>query len=79
MSQSLSLISHGNYAVTIFLDLAKVLNCVYDPTLLQNMSLLGIKASELEWFESFLNKRTQRAVINNKQSEELSEKPFGAL
>ena len=70
-------ISHGNYVGAIFLDLANAFDCVYHPILLPKMLRLGIRDSELAWFESFLNNRTQVTIINSKRSGELHKKPFG--
>ena len=70
-------ISHGNYVGAIFLDLEKAFDCVYHPILLRKMPCLGIKDSEVAWFESFLNNRNKVTIINSKRSDELHEKPFG--
>ena len=43
----IDMISHGNYVRTIFLDLAKYSTVFTHPILLQKMSYLGIKDSEL--------------------------------
>jgi len=55
---------NNEYAVGIFIDLAKAFDTVDHTILLDKMSNYGIRGMQLQWFHSYLLNRTQRVSCN---------------
>ena len=52
----------------VFCDISKAFDRVWHPGLLAKLSRVGITGQLLDWFESYLNDRQQRVVINGQSS-----------
>ena len=61
-------IDRGNVNAVVFLDLKKAFDTVDHDVLLGKLSLYGIQESAYDWFESYLNNRTQKCVVNGSLS-----------
>ena len=61
-------IDKGSYATFIFLDLSKAFDTVNQSILLSKLDLHGNRASENQWFKSYLSKRKQKVFINGVES-----------
>lgn len=59
----------GNEILATFIDLSKAFDCVSHEILLSKLSLLGIRGSCYQWYESYLSNRSQYVICNNKESE----------
>ena len=57
-------IDSNEYSVGIFLDLAKAFDTVDHAILLKKMSNYGIRGTQLKWFYSYFENRTQRVMCN---------------
>jgi len=57
-------IDNNEYSVGIFLDLAKAFDTVDHAILLKKMSNYGIRGTQLKWFQSYFENRTQRVMCN---------------
>lgn len=55
----------------VFLDLAKAFDTVSVPRLLEKLERLGIRGTQLKFFDSYLKDRTQCVKIDNLYSDEL--------
>ena len=62
----------GDYAVSIFLDLSKAFDTVNHSILLSKLLFYSILNSDIIWFQSYLNKRKQRAFVNGVMSDTIS-------
>lgn len=58
-----------NDVLMIFLDVAKAFDRVYHRGLLHKLESFGVCGSLLKWFESYLDGRYQRVVINGQNSD----------
>ena len=56
--------NNNEFSVAIFCDLQKAFDCVDHHILLKKLSNLGIKDTELLWFENYLSDRSQYVEIN---------------
>ena len=54
----------------VFLDLKKAFDTVSHKILLNKLKHLGLDQNSINWFQSYLQNRTQRTVINNEISSE---------
>ena len=61
-------IDRGNVNAVVFLDLKKVFDTVDHDVLLGKLSLYGMLESAYDWFDSYLNNRTQKCVVNGSLS-----------
>ena len=61
----------GKFCRAVFLDLRKAFNTVDHEILLTKLSKVGIKTSTLQWFQSYLSNRKQRASCGNELSDSL--------
>ena len=57
-------LDHGDYAVSLFLDLSKAFDTVNHQILLNKLAYYGILDIESNWFRSYLNNRKQKVYIN---------------
>ena len=57
-------IDAGKYAGVVFVDLKKAFDTVDHGILLQKLAHYGVQGHELEWFKSYLSKRTQFTRVN---------------
>jgi hypothetical protein len=67
----------GNHTLGIFLDLAKAFDTVSVPILLNKLEMLGIRGTQLKFFTSYLEERTQRVRIGSVISDEQKNTSFG--
>ena len=58
----------GKFIVGVFLDLKKAFDAVYHTILLYKLHAYGIRDNHLDWFESYLNNKTQYVTYNNARS-----------
>ena len=58
----------GKVNAVVFLDLKKAFDTVDHDVLLGKLSLYGILESAYDWFDSYLNNRTQKCVVNGSLS-----------
>ena len=66
----------------IFLDLKKAFDTVSHKLLLNKLKIIGFDGNSILWFQSYLQNRTQKTVINNKSSGEkyiMYEVPQGSI
>ena len=61
-------IDGGNVNAVAFLDLKKAFDTVDHDVRLGKLSLYGIQESAYDWFDSYLNNRTQKCVVNGSLS-----------
>ena len=64
-------LENGEYAIGIFLDFSKAFDTVDHTILLKKLNYYGIRDSALQWFESYLDCRTQFVTYNGFKSKEL--------
>ena len=57
-------IDSNEYSIGVFLDLAKAFDTVNHRILLKKLSHYGIRGTQLNWFKSYLEGRTQCVVCN---------------
>ena len=57
-------IDAGKYAGVVFVDLKKAFDTVDYGILLQKLAHYGVQGHELQWFKSYLSKRTQFTRVN---------------
>jgi len=57
-------IENNEYSVGIFFDLAKAFDTVDHKILLRKLEYYGIRGSQLKWFASYLDNRTQKVLCN---------------
>ena len=57
--------------VAIFIDLRKAFDTVSHKTILDKLDYLGIRGTELNWFNLYLNKRSQYVEIGRSHSERI--------
>ena len=57
-------IDGGNVNAVVFLDLKKAFDTVDHGILLTKMNLYGLYGEDLDWFNSYLTKCTQRCLVN---------------
>ena len=69
--------SEGNLVGVVFIDLAKAFDTVDHKILLSKLNHYGIRDNEYNWFKSYLSDRYQVTLVNDTQSEEHAEEPFG--
>src|SRR5688572_2166110 len=62
-------IDANEFAVGIFIDLAKAFDTVDHTILLKKLENLGIRGSILKWFHSYFQDRTQKVMCNDVLSE----------
>ena len=62
-------IDRGNEVRVIFLDISKAFDKVWHKGLLYKLYLSGISGPLLSWFNSYLQDRKQRVMINGQYSE----------
>ena len=60
----------GEYAVGIFVDLAKAFDTVNHKILINKLNHYGIRGTSLKWFESYLNNRQQYVQIETSRSKQ---------
>ena len=65
-------IERKNFAVGVYLDLAKAYDTVHHRKLLDTLEGVGMKGNLLRWFAAYLEGRTHRVKVNGVLSEELS-------
>lgn len=61
-------VSEGNMVGVVFMDLKRAFETVDRERLLGKLYQYGIRGEVLEWFKSYLEGRTQKVKINNKES-----------
>ena len=59
------------YCGTVFLDMAKAFDTVGHGILLTKLSTVGLSPIDVQWFETYLGHRKQRASCGHELSEEL--------
>jgi hypothetical protein len=64
-------LKRGNYCIGIFLDMRKAFDTCSHDILLKKLSKLGVTATALDWFCSYLSGRTQQVDINGTLSDRL--------
>ena len=57
--------STGGCTMLVMLDLSAAFDCIDQETLLQDMELLGIRGTALDWFRSYLTGRHFRVEVEN--------------
>ena len=62
-------IDNGKEVRIVFCDISKAFDRVWHKGLLHKLQNIGIQGPLLHWFQSYLENRQQRAVLNNSQSE----------
>ena len=70
-------ISEGYLVGPVFIDLAKTFDTVDHKILLSKLNHYGIRDIKYNWFKSYLSDRYQVTLVNDTQSEEHAEEPFG--
>ena len=55
--------------MTVFLDISKAFDRVWHAGLLKKLEALGLRNPLLQWFESYLENRWQRVVIEGQTSD----------
>ena len=58
----------GNYTGVLFLDFKKAFDMVNHTILLSKLKLYKLDDLSLNWFRSYLSKRSQKVIINNYES-----------
>ncbi len=58
----------GTDVLLVFLDITKAFDRVYHRGLINKLEAFGVSGSLLKWLESYLSNRSQRVVINGKDS-----------
>ena len=61
-------VDSGKLVGSVFLDLSRAFDTISHSQLLTKLPSYGIRDAELEWFTDYLFLRTQRVVLNGKQS-----------
>lgn len=62
-------LDNSKKTITIFLDLAKAFDMVDHSKLIKILSSFGLKNYNLNWIKSYLDKRKQKAIINDTSCE----------
>ena len=62
-------IDNNEYSVGVFFDLAKAFDTVDHSILLKKLEYYGIRGTQLNWFASYLDNRSQRVLCNGEWSE----------
>jgi exonuclease III len=62
-------IDNNEYSIGIFIDLAKAFDTVDHNILLKKIANYGIRGTQLKWFYSYFQSRTQRVMCNGAMSE----------
>lgn len=62
-------IDKNEYSIGVFLDLAKAFDTVNHNVLLKKLNHYGVRGTQLNWFKSYLESRTQCVVCNGATSE----------
>ena len=62
-------IDNGKEVRIVFCDISKAFDRVWHKGLLHKLQNIGIQGPLLHWFQSYLENRQQRVVLNNSQSE----------
>jgi len=63
-------INNNEYCMGIFLDVKKAFDCVPHNILFNKLEKMGIRGNMLNWFRSYLAKRTQKCDVNGSLSDE---------
>ncbi len=61
----------GNFIFSLYVDLSKAFDTVNFEILFHKLEHYGIRGQELDWFKSYVSKRSQSVEINNSISEPL--------
>ena len=61
-------IDKGLYTMGIFCDLSKAFDCLHIPTLLKKLQHYGVRGLALNWFQSYMNGRSQVVEVNGEIS-----------
>ena len=64
----LEAVDSGKEVRVVFCDISKAFDRVWHKGLLHKLGLMGISGSHLQWFQSYLSNRRQRAVLNGVES-----------
>ena len=58
-------LNSGQATVAVYIDLRKAFDTVNHDILIKKLALLGIRGSNLDWFENYLQNRSQYTFANN--------------
>ena len=61
-------IDKGLYTMGIFCDLSKAFDCLHIPTLIKKLKHYGVRGLALNWFQSYMNGRSQVVEVNREIS-----------
>lgn len=66
----LSALNESQQIAVIYLDTKKCFDSIDHEILLEKLKCYGIKCNELQWFKSYLSRRTQKVFMENRYSDE---------
>jgi hypothetical protein len=69
MDKILKSLENGDYVVGVYLDFSKAFDTVDHKILLSKLNYYGIRDSALNWFQNYLENRSQYVTYNNERSE----------
>ena len=62
----------NEFTIVVYTDIQKAFDSVSHKRLLKILSQYGLHENLVNWFDNFLNNRSQRVVINNSLSDPLT-------